>query len=98
MVASTAAAVSKRFGSFSRVGGIIGTAVSATFLLVLGIMNVYILYKLVQQLRKLINSPTVEGEEDEFKFEGGGCLFRVLKKMFKLIDRYVSLPCPGRME
>lgn len=87
VVASTAAAVSDKFGSFSRVGGIIGSTVSATFLIVLGVMNVYILVKLLQQLRKVINSPA-DSEEPEFKIEGAGCLFRSLKGMFKLIDRY----------
>ena len=90
VVASTAAAVSSRFGSFSRVGGIIGSSVSATFLIVLGVMNVYILYKLIQQLRTITHSPTpIPGSTDaeEFKIEGGGCLFRLLKRMFRLIDR-----------
>ncbi|KEQ89509.1 NicO-domain-containing protein [Aureobasidium pullulans] len=86
VVASTAAAVSSRFGAFSRVGGIIGSSVSATFLIVLGIMNVFILYKLITQLRKIINSPA-NSPEPEFQIEGGGCLFHVLKRMFKLIDR-----------
>ncbi|KAH0098083.1 NicO-domain-containing protein, partial [Aureobasidium melanogenum] len=86
VVASTAAAVSSRFGAFSRVGGIIGSSVSATFLIVLGIMNVFILYKLIKQLREIINSPA-DSPEPEFQIEGGGCLFRVLKRMFKLIDR-----------
>lgn len=88
VVASTAAAVSTRFGAFSRVGGIIGSSVSATFLIVLGIMNVFILYKLIKQLRVIINSPA-DAPEAEFQIEGGGCLFRVLKRTFKLIDRYV---------
>lgn len=86
VVASTAAAVSSRFGAFSRVGGIIGSSVSATFLIVLGIMNIFILYKLITQLRKIINSPA-NSPEPEFQIEGGGCLFHVLKRMFKLIDR-----------
>ncbi|KAH8696054.1 high-affinity nickel-transport protein-domain-containing protein [Talaromyces proteolyticus] len=86
VVAATAAAVSSRFGSFSKIGGIIGTSVSASFLILLGIMNMYILYKLIQQMRKLLNLN--EGEtSDVWKIEGGGILFSVLKKMFKLIDR-----------
>lgn len=88
VVAATAAAVSERFDSFSTVGGIIGTSVSAAFLILLGLMNAYILYKLVKQMEKVFNLP--EGHEDEaWKIEGGGILFSVLKKMFKLIDRYV---------
>jgi len=48
-------------------------------------MNLYILYKLVQQMRMLI--ATRPGEEEGFKIQGAGCLFHLFKKMFKLIDR-----------
>ncbi|THC97657.1 hypothetical protein EYZ11_002883 [Aspergillus tanneri] len=86
VVAATAAAVSSRFDSFSTVGGIIGTSVSAAFLILLGLMNGYILYKLYKQMQKVLNLP--EGQEEEaWKIEGGGFLFSVLKRMFKLIDR-----------
>ncbi|KAI9038015.1 HoxN/HupN/NixA family nickel/cobalt transporter [Aspergillus affinis] len=86
VVAATAAAVSSRFDSFSTVGGIIGTSVSAAFLILLGLMNGYILYKLYMQMQKVLDLP--EGQEDEaWKIEGGGVLFSVLKRMFKLIDR-----------
>ncbi|KAL2832831.1 high-affinity nickel-transport protein-domain-containing protein [Aspergillus cavernicola] len=86
VVAATAAAVSSRFDKFSTIGGIIGTSVSAAFLILLGIMNAYILYKLYKQLQKVLDLP--EGQEDEaWKIEGGGILFSVLKRMFKLIDR-----------
>lgn len=85
-MAATAAAVSSRFDRFSTVGGIIGSSVSSAFLILLGIMNGYILYKLIKQMQKVLSLQ--EGEEEEaWKIEGGGCLFSVLKKMFKLIDR-----------
>ncbi|CAI4212069.1 unnamed protein product [Parascedosporium putredinis] len=85
VVAATAAAISTRFDNFSTVGGIIGTSVSAAFLILLGLMNAYILYKLIKQLIKVLRLP--EGQEDEiWKIEGGGILFNILKKMFKLID------------
>ncbi|KAF1961568.1 high affinity nickel transport protein nic1 [Byssothecium circinans] len=86
VVAGTAAAVSSKFDNFSRIGGIIGTSVSAAFLLLLGIMNLYILYKLIVQMKKLIRSEPGT-EHLEFKIQGGGCLFPVLQKLFKLIDR-----------
>lgn len=89
VVAATAAAVSSKFDSFSKIGGIIGSSVSAAFLILLGLMNVYILFKLIKQMQKVFNLP--EGQEDEaWKIEGGGPLFSILKKMFKLIDRYVA--------
>ena len=57
-------------------------------------MNVYIGYKLVQQLRKLIN--TAPEEEHKFEIRGAGCLFYLFKKMFKIIDRYGILdPSPS---
>ncbi|OJK03507.1 hypothetical protein ASPACDRAFT_1862849 [Aspergillus aculeatus ATCC 16872] len=86
VVAATAAAISSRFDSFSTIGGIIGTSVSAAFLILLGLMNAYILYKLYRQMQKVLNLP--EDRADEiWKIEGGGMLFNVLKRMFKLIDR-----------
>ncbi|KAI9845242.1 MAG: hypothetical protein M1837_004997 [Sclerophora amabilis] len=85
VVAATAAAVSDKFDRYSRVGGIIGTSVSAAFLILLGIMNLYILHKLVQQMRNLI---AASPEHDAgFKIQGAGCLFHLFQKMFKLIDR-----------
>ncbi|KAE9976984.1 hypothetical protein EG328_002311 [Venturia inaequalis] len=85
VVAATAAAVSKNFDNFSHIGGIIGSSVSAAFLLILGIMNIYILAKLIQQLRLLLRTPP--GQEVAFKIEGGGVLFNLFQKMFRLIDR-----------
>ncbi|KAJ5815646.1 hypothetical protein N7474_007423 [Penicillium riverlandense] len=86
VVAATAAAVSSKFDSFSTIGGIIGSSVSAAFLILLGLMNGYILYKLIKQMQKVFSLPA--GHEDEaWKIEGGGILFSILKKMFKLIDR-----------
>ncbi|KAI9864084.1 MAG: hypothetical protein M1813_003401 [Trichoglossum hirsutum] len=85
VVAATAAAVTDKFDRYSKIGGIIGTSVSAAFLIVLGIMNMYILYKLIQQMRRLID--TRMGEEEEFTIQGSGCLFQVFKKLFKLVDR-----------
>ena len=87
VVAATAAGVSKKFGGFGHVGGIIGTSVSAVFLIALGLMNAYILYKLIVQLQKVIRMQPEEEATEAWKVEGGGVIFRILKKMFKLIDR-----------
>ncbi|KAI4907684.1 hypothetical protein J4E90_009090 [Alternaria incomplexa] len=86
IVAGTAAAVSDKFDNFERVGGIIGTSVSAAFLLLLGLMNIYILYKLIVQMRKMVSSDP-GSEHEQFKIQGGGCLFPILQKLFKLVDR-----------
>lgn len=87
VVAATAAGVAGRFDSFGNVGGIIGTSVSAAFLILLGLMNAYILYKLVVQIQKVIRLQPDQEADEAWKIEGGGCLFRLLKRMFRLIDR-----------
>ena len=87
VVAATAAGVSKRFDGFGNIGGIIGTSVSAAFLILLGLMNGYILYRLIVQIKHVIRLQPHEAENEAWKIQGGGCLFHVLKRMFKLIDR-----------
>jgi len=84
VVAATASAVSSRFGAFSRVGGLIGSSVSAAFLLILGAANAYILCLLVREMRRLLSSSAATRRE--FRIEGGGLLFRLFKRMFRLID------------
>ncbi|CAG8073816.1 unnamed protein product [Penicillium nalgiovense] len=86
VVAATAAAVSSRFDGFSTVGGIIGTSVSAAFLILLGLMNAYILFKLIKQMQKVFHLPE-EQQDEAWKIQGGGVLFSILKKMFILVDR-----------
>ncbi|KAI1915686.1 hypothetical protein LOZ65_005395 [Ophidiomyces ophidiicola] len=85
VVAATAAAVSSKFDKYGTIGSIIGSSVSSAFLILLGIMNAYILYKLLQQMGKSLKSRAT-GEEIS-KIEGSGVLFRILKTMFKLINR-----------
>ena len=88
VVAATAAGISDRFGSFGTVGGIIGSSVSAAFLILLGLMNGYILYKLVAQLRLVLAMPIGhESSPAATSVEGRGPLFRILKQVFKLINR-----------
>lgn len=84
VVAATAEAISSRFGTFGRVGGIIGTSVSAGVLILLGIANTYILWRLVQQLRRYLSGPA---EDPQLTIQGHGVMFRLLQKVFKLMDR-----------
>ena len=48
-------------------------------------MNSFILYKLIQQMKKLIRNNS--SEEQTFEITGGGCLFYILKYLLKLIDK-----------
>lgn len=57
---------------------------SAAFLILLGVANSYILYKLIKQLKAAIDEDEDEGG---FKLEGAGCLFNLMKRLFKIVDR-----------
>jgi len=94
VVAATSGALETRFDGFERVGNIVGTAVSAGVLILLGLGNAWILVKLVQKLRKVLNEEVGEdavtgfaGDGAGFKLEGGGILVRLLWKVFKVVDR-----------
>jgi len=91
VVAATSGALESRFGSFERIGGIIGTSVSAGVLILLGIGNLVILILLIKKLRKLLRgdeSGVKESRADlDFTAEGGGVMVRIFKRVFKFIDR-----------
>ncbi|KAF7944304.1 hypothetical protein EAE96_010703 [Botrytis aclada] len=88
VVAATSGALESRFNSFSNIGGIIGTGVSAGVLIILGIGNAWILWKLVVKLRAVLREE-VDGDGGEMGlgFDGGGIMMRVLRRVFKVIDR-----------
>ncbi|KAI8721359.1 Nickel/cobalt efflux system [Fusarium sp. LHS14.1] len=95
VVAATSGALRDRFDGFTRVGNIIGTSVSAVFLIILCIGNGWVLYQLVQRLKVVLQERRqrsgFDAEEsqiqDHFALEGGGFLSRVFKKLFRVIDR-----------
>jgi high-affinity nickel-transport protein len=94
VVAATSGALEKRFNGFQNIGGVIGTSVSAGVLILLGIGNAWILWKLVQRMKVVLREEDAsdraraeEGAVAGLDLEGGGILVRVFKKVFKFIDR-----------
>ncbi|KAK4123140.1 NicO-domain-containing protein [Parathielavia appendiculata] len=61
VVAATAGALRDRFDDFQRVGGIIGTSVSAAFLLLLCVGNGFVLWRLVGRLRGVLLAAEQQG-------------------------------------
>ena len=93
VVAASSAAISSRFDAFGNVGGIIGSSVSSAFLIILGSMNAYILYKLLTTLLATIRCPighetttTTTSATTNLFPATGGCMTSLLKKLFHLID------------
>ncbi|PQE10861.1 high-affinity nickel-transporter protein [Rutstroemia sp. NJR-2017a BBW] len=89
VVAATSGALESRFHSFQNIGGIIGTSISAAVLILLGIGNAFILWKLVRKMREVLREEVAEDEgiEGGLGFDGAGIMMRVLRRVFKVIDK-----------
>lgn len=93
VVAATAGALRERFQDFTRVGNIIGTAVSAAFLLVLCLANAWVLCKLVKRLRAVLDAdrdPDAGPHPDadaQFRLPATRLLGRLSALLFKAVDR-----------
>ena len=72
VVAATAGALRERFEDFQRVGGIIGTSVSAAFLLLLCVGNGWVLWRLVRRVRVVVEEQRVARERGEVGGGGAG--------------------------
>lgn len=75
VVAATSGALRDRFDNFQYVGGIVGTSVSAAFLILLCLGNSWVMYRLVNRLRAVLQEPDPHHpEEDEEEVAGEeGC-------------------------
>jgi nickel/cobalt transporter (NiCoT) family protein len=97
VVAATSGALRDRFDNFQYVGGIIGTSVSAAFLVLLSLGNGWILFRLVKRLRQVLQEPDQHSEvgaeqngdeaANNLQLEGAGFMANVFRKMFRIIDR-----------
>ncbi|EEY16411.1 high-affinity nickel transport protein nic1 [Verticillium alfalfae VaMs.102] len=102
VVAATSGALRDRFDGLARVGNIVGTAVSATFLLLLCAGNGWVLYRLIQQLHERLEEERAtavpdanSGNEDEpvddavqnLRLEGEGFLATLFRRVFRIVDR-----------
>lgn len=96
VVAATSGALRDRFADFTRVGNIIGTSVSAAFLLALSLGNGWVLWRLVKKLQVVLDQQRrrdagLEDEEGDVgvgnPLEGVGFMSRVFRKLFVIVDR-----------
>ncbi|ORX90401.1 hydrogenase nickel incorporation protein hupN [Basidiobolus meristosporus CBS 931.73] len=85
-VAATATAIASKFPSFENIGGIIGTVVSGTFCVLIGIMNAVVLYGVWKQLKMLRTKKVYREVDVEEMLNSGGYLTRLLKRVFAFID------------
>jgi high-affinity nickel-transport protein len=84
-VALTADALEHRLAAFKQIGGIIGTAVSAFFLLLIATMNIVILVGTYRTFRRVRQGGRYTEEDMDMILARGGLLARVFRPLFRII-------------
>jgi high-affinity nickel-transport protein len=84
-VAVTASAFKDQLESFQTIGGVIGTAISAAFLLLIAAINAVILVNVYRVFRRVKNGSAVGDEELNLMMAGGGAFARACRSLFRLI-------------
>ena len=86
-IAATATAFKSQFAAFQSIGGVIGTLVSALFLLAIAAMNVVILISVHQTFRRVKAGAPYVDEDLNMLLAGRGLLARLFRPMFRMIGR-----------
>lgn len=87
LVALAVSAAQSNFDGFKDVGGIIGTSVSATFLLIVGLANVFILIAVFRIFRKVKRGEMFVEDELNVLLSQRGVIGRMLRSVFAVITK-----------
>ncbi len=85
-VAATATAFKDRMETFHAVGGVIGTSVSAVFLLLIAAVNIYILINVYRTFQHVKSGGEYVNEDFNTLMAKSGVLARVLRPLFRMIE------------
>ncbi|KAI9303210.1 high-affinity nickel-transport protein-domain-containing protein [Cunninghamella echinulata] len=87
IVAATANAVANGVDNFSEIGGIIGTSVSITFLILIATLNILVLVGVIRTLNRLKKEGVYsELDIDDYLLNRGGLLGRFFRPVFKFVN------------
>jgi high-affinity nickel-transport protein len=86
-VAATTVAMQDRLAAFKAIGGVIGTAVSAVFLLLIALVNLVILRGVWRSFRHLARGGTLDAAGSDALLAGGGILARLCQPLFRSVTR-----------
>jgi high-affinity nickel-transport protein len=85
VIALTSVVIKDRFNSFEAIGGIIGTAVSAFFLLAIAVANLLILISVFRTFRHVRRGGTFDDEDLNLVLARRGFFGRIFRNLFRLI-------------
>lgn len=87
VIAATAMAMQAHLEDFHVIGGMIGTAVSASFLLAIGLANLIILIGIWSAFQRLRRGERVVDEELDALLAGRGFFARLFRRLFGVVRR-----------
>ena len=86
-IAATAAALQGRLTAFHDIGGIIGTAISAFFLLAIGLANLLILRGIWSAFTRARRGERIVDEDLDALLAGRGLIARIFRPLFRVVSR-----------
>jgi nickel/cobalt transporter (NiCoT) family protein len=86
VIALTSVAIKNRFGSFEAIGGIIGTSVSAFFLLAIALANLIILISVYRTFQHVKRGGQFVDEDLNLILGKRGFFGRIFRNLFRLIE------------
>ena len=87
VIAATAAALQSQMDAFHAIGGVIGTGVSALFLLIIGLANLFILRGIWSAFNRARRGEKIVDEDLDALLAGGGLLARIFRPVFRVVSR-----------
>ncbi|RUM06193.1 HoxN/HupN/NixA family nickel/cobalt transporter [Rhizobium chutanense] len=87
VIAATASAMQGDLDAFGNVGRVIGTSVSALFLLVLGLANLLILKNIWAAFSRVRRGEPIVEEDLDALLSGRGLLARLFRRIFRIVSR-----------
>ncbi len=86
-IAVTANALGASISPWRHVGGIVGTAISAFFLLAIAVMNLFILSSVYRAFHKVKTGGSYVAEDLDVLLSGGGIVARIFRPLFGMVRR-----------
>lgn len=86
-IAATASALQGRLEAFHSIGGVVGTAVSALFLMVIGIANLFVLRAVWAAFARVRRGGRVADRELDSVLANRGVIARLFQRLFGVVSR-----------
>ena len=86
-IAATASAMQGRLDAFHDLGGVIGTVVSALFLLAIGLANLFILRGIWSAFTRARGGYRIADEDLDALLAGRGFIARIFRPLFRVVSR-----------